>query len=610
MLRTLIESRWFALAALLLVIVSGICLYVLPQFGVWTLLPPLVLWTMRCLAKGSLYQHPLLLGSLIVFDLTAAVGWWAAYNEAAAWNKFYLILAATLFCLVIAGQPLENLKILGGFWFAIGLGIAAYFLLTFDFSSRTAKFQLIHELGLAWMRLRPISLQIPSIHPNDVGGLSIIMSVYGLALFRSSRDKLRTGYFLNALIIVGFAIVLLAVLLASSRGAFLAFAGSMGIWLLGKSLLLARSPVTEKLSRYFPAGVTLGTLLLGILILTVPSGLLGPSFSVAENVVVSRAEVFRSGLSIMRDFPFTGGGLDSFPGLYSQYVLALPYFALLHSHNMFLDVMIEQGTLGGVSFVVAYLVVIWQLLTAWMNDRSSHTQHLYFAACISLFTAILHGWVDDYIYGGRGTILAFVPAAMAVLVSRISGGQNLETQRIAITPRPWWLWVGSLAAAMAALLIVLNWNAIAAQWYANLGAVKMAKVDLADYPADKWSEGENLNQLAPAELHFQRALTLQPDNQTANHRLGLIRMSARDFEAATRYLQTAYEQDMENRGVIKNLGYSYLWFGEIEKAQSLLSRIPEAKHELEVYIWWWNDRQRPELSDRASQLATDLIAQP
>jgi hypothetical protein len=92
--------------------------------------------------------------------------------------------------------------------------------------------------------------------------------------------------------------------------------------------------------------------------------------------------------------------------------------------------------------------------------------------------------------------------------------------------------------------------------------------------------------------------------------MGLISMTARDFAAATGYLQTAYAQDMENRGIIKNLGYSFLWNGDLEKAESFLSRIPEAQHELDAYIWWWNDRQRPELADRASQMSASLVAQP
>jgi hypothetical protein len=48
----------------------------------------------------------------------------------------------------------------------------------------------------------------------------------------------------------------------------------------------------------------------------------------------------------------------------------------------------------------------------------------------------------------------------------------------------------------------------------------------------------------------------------------------------------------------------------MEMAQSYLSRIPEAKHELDAYSWWWNLHERPDLADRASELAARLIAPP
>jgi tetratricopeptide (TPR) repeat protein len=306
----------------------------------------------------------------------------------------------------------------------------------------------------------------------------------------------------------------------------------------------------------------------------------------------------------------TGGGLASFPGLYSQYVLAIPYYSLPHSHNMILNVTIEQGILGGISFVLIYLIGIRQILSA---PKNSSAQLWYLAACISLFTALFHGMVDDYLYETSGPLLALFPAGMAALISRLGVAEQRTEALAPNTDKRGFGRAGLrplLLIPVLAVLLILFLKPMAAQWYANLGAVQMAKVELANYPAARWSEGEHISQLAPAVINFQRALALQPDNQTANHRMGLISMTARDFAAATGYLQTAYAQDMENRGIIKNLGYSFLWNGDLEKAESFLSRIPEAQHELDAYIWWWNDRQRPELADRASQMSASLVAQP
>jgi hypothetical protein len=65
--------------------------------------------------------------------------------------------------------------------------------------------------------------------------------------------------------------------------------------------------------------------------------------------------------------------------------------------------------------------------------------------------------------------------------------------------------------------------------------------------------------------------------------------------------------------VIKNLGDSYAWLGEMDKARLYLERIPEAKSELDVYVWWWDTQGRQDLSAKASHLVSEMestVAQP
>jgi O-antigen ligase len=612
LLRALIESRWFALFTLILVIVSGLCLYLWPQSWTWALLLPLVPWVARTVVKPVEFRSPILFASIAIFLVTSVIGYRVAYDEATAWNKFWLLLVAILLYLTILQQPVQNLRLLAGFALLFGVGVASFYLLTADFTTQAVKFGWIHQLGVAWMNVRPDLFVGSSIYSNDAAGLSIITAAFGLPLLGNFGHRQAAGYVQKLIVLAALGVVLLAVVLASSRGGFLGLIGSVGIWFVWRLLPLLPLPSKEKLLGWFPYLVIIAVLALEVVVLFIPSGILGSSFAFNANgnVFVSRAEVFRSGLMILRDFPFTGGGLATFPGLYSQYVLVIPFYSLPHSHNMILNVMIEQGVLGGIAFALIYLISLKRLLSV---SNNTSAQLWYLAACISLFTALFHGMVDDYLYETSGPVLSLFPAAMAVLISRLGvAEQTVEFSKLRTVGRASvssqlrsFLWMPVLI-----LPLVVFWNPIMAQWYANLGAVQMAKVDLANYPADKWSEGENLFQLAGAERNFQRALTLQLDNQTANHRMGLIRMSARDFDSATTYLQIAYDQDTENRGVIKNLGYSYLWFGEIEKAESLLARIPESKHELDVYIWWWNDRRRPDLSDRAAEMAAGLTALP
>jgi len=615
-LREFFNNRWIALCGFIVVIASSVSLYLGPQNWLWILLPSVLFWGSSTVLKKSRFIGPSNFAAFILFVMTAAVGVWAAYDETAAWNKFCLIIAAVLFYVAVVEQPQENLRILAGFWFIAGVGIAAYFLVTFDFGTQAVKFDVLHRLGLLWMKFRPISLSLPSIHPNDTAGLSIIMASFGLAFLAQSGPRRLSGWLLLVIVAAGLGIAALAVVLASSRGAILALAGSTGIWFSWRALLRWRSPLQQKLLAIFPVVVAVAVFSLGALILFIPFRLLGSTFTMPGNVSISRMELVRSGLTILRDFPFTGGGLSCFPGLYSQYVLVIPFYSILHSHNMFLDVAVEQGILGGISFAFIYLWTIWQLLTAWRKNLSGQMQLLFFAAGLSLFTAIFHGMVDDYIYGGRGTLMAFISVAMSLLISRIGEkreqGHTVESSQLSsrlarsrflISWKPW-----AAMTICAVIAVTFPWNSIFAQWYANLGAVKMSKVDLASYPANRWYDGTQTDKWLPAENDFLRALHYQADNATANHRLGLIRLMSRDFGSAADYLSKAYVQETTNRGVIKNLGYSFVWLGQPEAAQPFLERIPEAKGEMGVYVWWWGTQNRDDLAENADRMFSRLAA--
>jgi tetratricopeptide (TPR) repeat protein len=136
----------------------------------------------------------------------------------------------------------------------------------------------------------------------------------------------------------------------------------------------------------------------------------------------------------------------------------------------------------------------------------------------------------------------------------------------------------------------------------------MARVELANYPANEWDDGRNITAYAPAEAHFRRALLLNDANRTAWHRLGLIALQRRDFETAVRSLRNANILDRNHRGIHKTLGYAYLWAGQIDEAISLLAYTPEAASELDVYTWWWGTKGRDDLSQLAGHASRQLAA--
>lgn len=316
----------------------------------------------------------------------------------------------------------------------------------------------------------------------------------------------------------------------------------------------------------------------------------------------SRAELFKRSSYLIADFPITGGGLAAFPGLYSQYILNIPINYLPNSHNLFLDVFIEQGLFGGVAFLTLYLASIWRVSNVIVKTMNQRGSLLNWAVLASLTIALVHGMVDDYLYQGNSAALALallgmVPNPLPVLSDAASERQPKRRLTLALA-----------GALFVALSSVFFQNQIRSVWYSNLGAVQMAQVELNAFPTNQWAGPEIVGRLKAAEASLLTAVEADPANRTANHRLGLIALLRQDFPAAEKYLSLAYRQAPRHRGIIKALGYCYVWLGDFESATTLLlNEIPEAPSELDTYTWWWQKQGREQQSENAARLADSLL---
>lgn len=136
----------------------------------------------------------------------------------------------------------------------------------------------------------------------------------------------------------------------------------------------------------------------------------------------------------------------------------------------------------------------------------------------------------------------------------------------------------------------------------------MARIQLRDFPTNQWTVRAFGDDLDRAQDLFRRSTALDPTNQAALYRLGMLAMQSQDFQAAIDYLEAAYRQDMRHRGVIKHLGYAYVWGGQYDMAQELLADIPEAQREMQIYSSWWATHKRPDLAHNAEEMARRLAS--
>jgi tetratricopeptide (TPR) repeat protein len=168
------------------------------------------------------------------------------------------------------------------------------------------------------------------------------------------------------------------------------------------------------------------------------------------------------------------------------------------------------------------------------------------------------------------------------------------------------------AAIVVALAIggVVFWQPLTSAWYANTGAVYQTKADPVLAPDLGDETRKMLTDRAVA--YFQRALESNPVQPVANFRLGLIALDQNDFETALTYLERAYDQKPTDQGVLKALGYAYLWTGELDLAEERFRDVDFDSglvNEFNYWQWWWGTQDREDLSAYSDEMAQRLTGE-
>ena len=606
----LIDSRRFAWVDLGCALFAGALWYVSDgKLGPWPLLIAGIPWALR-VAHGRFPVRRTRFDYLLwPFLATAVLAALVSSAPEIAGDKLWLIVGAATLFYALAGQRAVNV------WpIIIGIGLfaatlAVYFFMTNDWELLPAKIDTINDLALSWMHLRPSWLEgSHQLHPNVAGGLLAMLFPLALAGgIRATRDWQRAAMVPAA----GVGILLSASLaFTSSRGAWLALLSGLLAWViwigagqLHQRLALSRRQTLAALIASL-AGIALTVALL------TPGGLLGlldrlPGPASAG----SRLMISRDTIDLIGDYPLLGAGLGAFDGLYSQYIRVIPNHFLIHSHNLFFDVGLEQGLAGLLLLLGMLGVAFW-----WLADpsdsrprRSLHGRSLLAGALFaSLVVLCVHGLVEDTLYGSRAVLLLWLALGLAgVLFPR----RNSAPREVPIAANKPALIVVSGLLLAGLVFALANRSAIISRYESNRGALEMARVELASYPTNAWTDGSEVARLSGAEARFAEAVQLDPRNRTAWHRLGLLAMMRREYGTATGYLSEAHELDPAHRGINKALGYSEIWSGQVAEGVRLLATVPEAQSELGVYAWWWDTQERPELSQLAKEALTALAGE-
>jgi hypothetical protein len=612
-LKDIVINRWFALFDLACVSACVLLWEMKPAIGGGLLLLALLPWLLRLFIKQFPFQRTPFDLPLAIFLLTAGMGVWAAYNKVDAWAKFWLLVGGILLFYSLAGQPQGNLWYIAGLIILFGMGTVCYFLLSNDWQQYPAKIGKITQAGIWFMKVRP-SMQVGAISHTSVAGVAALTATFLVPI--GVKAWLDRRFFPIIWVVVSGLILSIGFFMAISQGALFALGAGLSIGILW--VLYNRKKNSIHKQRVMITG---GALILLVILLTgffiiLSGGLAGlENHTPSLSMEATRLDLAYSGLKLIGDYPFTGGGLNAFPALYSTYILETPNFFVGQSNNLFIDITLEQSLAGLLAFCFVYFFsFLWIAKQKWTAPHS----WLVWASLVSLMIVIIHGLSDDIIYYGWGIPMVFLvpgvthiitrPASLEPICSRSNSVSGLIL-RISKRIHKLILWTMILVGLAILVLVYEERKPLLASWYANLGSINMDSVELVDFSSGQWDEGQHLVELKSAESLFGQALQYDTRNRTANYRLGLIAMLKQDYPKAVSYLNTAYQVDKNHRGIWKALGFSYVWSGRYDEALPLLSEIPEAKQELEVYPWWWRNHGQDVLAARAETMEQKLRGQ-
>jgi tetratricopeptide (TPR) repeat protein len=595
--------------------------YVRPEWGPWPLLLIVAGRLARLLAgRRAAFRLTPFDAPALLFLASAWLGLRVAYDGTVAAAKFWQIVGGLALYDSVARSP-EQVRV--GKWqiapvrvllAALPTVLASYFMLTNDW---------LHWLGkLPWLdsTARWLAIHLPhlpghQLHPNVAGGLIagfIPLQIAALATRQAGcRHSLRSLRLGLAVVLVGASLV--ALLLTASRGAWIAVAAACLIWWLLPRIVPARrdDPAAAP-----AAAVAKGTVLQGSLI---PLAVLAGLLLVVPAALGDRLNLLHNSLNLALDYPFTGLGLGGFEMAFSSYVLLLHVGHTVHSHNLFLNVWLEQGLPGLIAlawFLVLAALTAWRSLRSGRATRNSGAANLALAALATLLVILFHGMVDDAFYGSRAVLLLFIPfgvlaqehlALQDQLRLRKAEGSTLNVERSTFhVPKPLrWLIV---IAALATLLLLPG---IRAAFQANLGALDQTRSELALYRWPAWPIQDALRRspqvdLQPAMARYRAALALNPDNVTANRRLGQIALSVGQYDAAQQYLARAYQAAPDQRATRQMLGECYAMNGEQARAISLWNSIDMSEGQLTYRQWWYERVGDKQAAQRIAAAAAKL----
>ncbi|MBN2006272.1 MAG: O-antigen ligase family protein [Anaerolineae bacterium] len=561
--------------------------------GPWAVLLLALMWGLyrwrtgfcRRISPGAVKPVDIL---LVLFVLSAFLGTQTAYAPGPAWAKFWLIVGAWGLYYALVNQPdlthLYGVLIVGGLF---GVALTVYFFLTNDWSAHPLKVPALVALGESVSALLPRS-SVEATNPNIIGGLLALTLPFYVPLARLAQKETSLGlpgWLRRALPFLWAAaagIVLLGLLLTTTRGAWFATLVGLSLWWLWRWL-----------GRRFTDAARLqwiaGLLVLGGALAAIASYIILVYDLPGAGALTNRLTLLKDSLPLAWDYILTGSGLGTYQMNFSIYTLLIHVGYIHNSHNVFVDLLVEQGIAGLLLYLGLVLLCLWQGIRA-LQRVGWQQAWIIEAGLVSLATILIHGQVEDVFYGSQWLLLFFVPFALVRWAVATAGVPARPCPQLA-------RWIAASVLGVLLVLGVAFGRPLLAQGYASLGAMRQARVELARYEFGKtpgfiMDSVRQEEDLAASMVLFQRAIALEAGNATAQQRLAGIHLSRGEYEVALQHIEAAWEAGHRDPVTRMLRGDALVAVGRVEEAATVIAGLTWAPVRLRGQAWdryWIND---------------------
>jgi putative inorganic carbon (HCO3(-)) transporter len=522
-----------------------------------------VIWLCRWVAKGTLTISTPADVPIVLIVLMASAGFFTSVDAASSLAGLWRILlgVAVFYGLVNAVRGEAQLRWLPPIVIGSSLALA-----------------VISLIGTQWdavrlFRLPQVYEHLPTLIRDIEDQNAFNPRIMGMALatlFPVPLALLLFGRSQRYRVLAGITVLVMGVTLLLTQS----LQGAVGV---GCALLFMGACWNRWILVCVP--LLLGVVLLGL-------GVYGPQQ--AANALLSldhplgiaavlRLDMWSRALAMIRDMPYTGIGLDTFPVIQTNFYTGLLLGPEPHAHNLFLQIALDVGIPGLFAFLWIALGLGYAAFKAYPRCEDPDLRALLLGGVGGAVSYVASGFLDTIWTAKPSVLMWFVLGFVATL--SLAAGRSDKQRTSGRLPA----FVRRCSPLLLLLLLLYPGLFITRGGLdLNLAAVRAHKLLLSAQAG----EGPPRQALSSVADDLRRVLLLEGDNPDVYDLLGRVLGWLGDYEPAIEALRMEAELDAENaiaryapfeslrRRVAGEEGYDR-WEDTIRVYKPRMNRFPE-----------------------------------